>query len=110
MTGEVELVSDGDGVMVAGNRSAIERFLGHAGLLAEARVFDLRRLSRVVHAGADAATAVSGIIEQSGMYLKLTPESAKRLEAAGGLMKARTRALATRCSGRRVTVAQVASG
>ncbi len=45
------------------------------------------RLSSIAKTGADAANAVSGIIEQSGMYLKLTPESAKRLKDAGGLMK-----------------------
>ena len=40
--------------------------------------------------GADVATTASGIVEQSAMYLKLTPESAKRLKDAGGLMKTKT--------------------
>lgn len=87
MAGEVELVGDGDGVLVAGNPSAVERFLEHVGLLDQAQEFDLGRLSSIAKTGADAANAVSGLIEQSGMYLKLTPESAKRLKDAGGLMK-----------------------
>ena len=51
------------------------------------------RLSSIAKTGADAANAVSGIIEQSGMYLKLTPESAKRLKDAGGLMKTKTKGI-----------------
>lgn len=91
MAGEVELVGDGDGVLVAGNPSAVERFVEHVGLLDQAQEFDLGRLSSIANTGADAANAVSGIIEQSGMYLKLTPESAKRLKDAGGLMNTKTK-------------------
>lgn len=93
MTGEVELVSDGEGVVVAGDPSAVERFLGHAGLLAQAQEIDLGRLSSIAQTGSSVATAVSGIIEQSGMYLKLTPESAKQLKDAGGLMKTKTKGI-----------------
>ncbi|SCX56461.1 hypothetical protein SAMN03159343_3421 [Klenkia marina] len=93
MSGEVELFSDGEGVVVAGDPSAVERFLGHAGLLEQAQQFDLSRLSTVVKAGADAVTTVSGIVEQSAMYLKLTPESAQRLKDAGGLMKSKTKGI-----------------
>ncbi|MFI2644390.1 hypothetical protein [Streptomyces sp. NPDC018610] len=90
MSGEIELVSDGDGVVVIGRRSAIERYLDHAGLLPEADEFALGRLSNVLKAGADVAKTASGIAEQSARYLKLTPESAKRLRDAGGLMKTKT--------------------
>ncbi|MGH2902029.1 MAG: hypothetical protein ACRDK7_00310 [Solirubrobacteraceae bacterium] len=93
MTGEVELVSDGDGVVVAGDRSAVERFLAHVGFLDQVQEFDLGTLSSIVKIGATAATTVSGIVEQSGMYLKLTPESAKRLKDAGGLMKTKTKGI-----------------
>lgn len=91
MTGSVELVSDADGVLVTGERAAVERFLGQAGLLTAAREVDLGRLSSIAKAGSSAATTVSDIIERSGMYLKLTPESAKRLKDAGGLMKTKTK-------------------
>ncbi|MDO9455257.1 hypothetical protein [Nocardioides sp.] len=90
MAGEVELVSDGEGVVVTGDRSSVERFLEHAGLLDVARSLDLSRLRNLARTGSNAATAVSGIVEQSGMYLKLTPEAAKRLKDAGGLMKTKT--------------------
>jgi hypothetical protein len=91
--GEVELVSDGEGVVVAGDSSAVERFLDQAGLLEQPQQFDLSRLNTVLKAGADAFTTISGIVEQSGMYLKLTPESAKRLKDAGGLMKTKTKGI-----------------
>lgn len=88
---EIELVGDDDGVVVVGDRSAIERFLDHAGLLTWARDFDLGKLSNAINAGADVLTTASGVVEQSAMYLKLTPESVKRLKDAGGLMKTKTK-------------------
>jgi len=90
MADEIELVSDGDGLVVAGNRSAVERFLTHAGLLVQAQAFDLGKLSNIFSIGADLARSASGIAEHSALYLKLTPESAKRLKDAGGLMKTKT--------------------
>lgn len=90
MVGEIELVSDGEGVVVAGDRSAVERFLGHAGLLAQAQEFGLGKLSNVLKTGADVMETASSIVEQSALYLKLTPESAQRLKDAGGLMKTKT--------------------
>lgn len=90
MAGEIELFSDGDGVVVAGDRSAVERFLDHAGLLMQAQEFGLGKLGNVLKTGADVAKTASGVMEQSARYLKLTPESAKRLQDAGGLMKTKT--------------------
>jgi len=55
MVGEIELVSDGDGLVVAGDRSAVERFLDHAGLLPNAEEFALGRLSTVLKSGAEVA-------------------------------------------------------
>lgn len=93
MAGEVELVSDGEGVVVAGERSAVERFLDHAGLLAQAQEFSLGKVISVLRIGADAVETASGIVEQSALYLKLTPESARRLQDAGGLMKTKTKGI-----------------
>ena len=93
MSGEVELIGDGDGVVVVGQPSAVERFLDHARLLEHARRFDLSRLSTILRAGADTGSTVSAVLEQSGMYLKLTPESAQRLKDAGGLMKTKTKGI-----------------
>ena len=100
MVGEIELVSDGDGLVVAGDRSAVERFLNHVGLLSEASEFRLGKLSAVLKAGADVADATSGIAQQSAMYLKLTPESARRLRDAGGLMKTKTKGISHAMLGR----------
>ena len=87
MADEIELVGDGDGVVVTGDRSAVERFLDQAGLLPQALEFDLGKLNTVLNFGADGLKTMSGIVDQSAMYLKLTPESAQRLKDAGGLMK-----------------------
>jgi hypothetical protein len=93
MAGEIELVSDGEGIVVAGDRSAVERFLDHAGLLTQAQEFGLGKLSNVLKTGADVVKTGSGIVDQSALYLKLTPESAKRLKEAGGLMKTNTKGI-----------------
>ncbi len=93
MAGEIELVGDGDGVVVTGDRSAVERFLDQAGLLPQALEFDLGKLHTVLNFGADGLKTMSGIVEQSAMYLKLTPESAQRLKDAGGLMKTKDKGI-----------------
>lgn len=90
MADEIELVSDGEGVVVIGDRSAVVRFLNHAGLMMQGQPFDLGKLSNLLNAGSDLAKTASGIAEQSALYLKLTPDSAKRLKDAGGLMKTKT--------------------
>lgn len=91
MAGEVELVNDGEGVVVMGERSSVERFLRDTGLLVHSHSFDLGKLSSIARTGGETATTVAQAIEQSGRYLKLTPESAKRLKDAGGLMKTKTK-------------------
>ena len=90
MSSEIELASDGEGIVVVGDRGAVARFLDEAGLLEQAREFALDKLSTTLRAGSDLAQAASGIAEQSAMYLKLTPESAQALKDAGGLMKTKT--------------------
>lgn len=93
MANEIELVSDGDGVLVAGDSSAVARFLGHVGLLDQAHEVDLARINTIAKTGADAFATVSAIVEQSAMYLKLTPDSARRLKDGGGLMKTKTKGI-----------------
>lgn len=90
MSSEIELVSDGEVAVVTGDRGTIERFLGDTGLLEHAREFALGKPGGVLRTGSDLAEVASGIAEQSAMYLKLTPESAKALKDAGGLMKTKT--------------------
>lgn len=93
MAGEIELISDGDGLVVFGDRSAIDRFLDHAGLLSKAEEFRLGKLSHVLRSAAEVSKAASEVVEQSALYLKLTPESAKRLKDAGGLTKTKTKGI-----------------
>ena len=91
MAGEVEIVSDGDGAIIAGKRSAVERYLKQLGLLDRAQDFSLSKLGPIPKTGSNLAETASQVAEQSTMYLKLTPESAKRLKDAGGLMKTKTK-------------------
>ncbi|MEU0265670.1 hypothetical protein [Nocardioides sp. NPDC006303] len=91
MTNEIELIGDDDGVVVVGGTSALERFLDHVDLRSHAEQFDLARVSGVLKSGADLAETAAGIAEQSALYLKLTPESAKKIQEAGGLMKTKTK-------------------
>jgi hypothetical protein len=93
MVGEIQLISDGDGLVVIGERSVVKRFLGHVGLLSNAEGLDLAKISTVLESGAEVARTASDMIEQSAMYLKLTPESAKRLKDAGGLMKTKSKGI-----------------
>lgn len=91
MADEIELAGDDDGVVVMGDRGAIERFLKKAGLSSQASPFDLVRLIKLLKGAADTAQAAAEIAERSALYLKLTPESAQRLKEAGGLMKTKTK-------------------
>jgi len=93
MTHDVELVSDGEGVLVAGDRSAVTQFLVHLGLLDQARDVDLSRFTTLAKTGSDAFATISEVVERSAMYLKLTPESAARLKSSGGLMKTKTKGI-----------------
>ena len=85
MDDEIELVSDGDGLAIVGERSAVERYLRSAGLWSDSRELDLGRLRRLLILGSDVAQAASDIAAKAGRWIKLTEESA-RLVAEEGLM------------------------
>lgn len=93
MADEIELISDDEGAIVVGERAAVERVLSRLGLLANAKAFDLEKLGSAAKAGAGIANTISDVAEQSALYLKLTPESAKRLKDAGGLMPTKTKGI-----------------
>lgn len=88
----IELVEDDD-VVVIDDRSAIERFLDHVGLVTRSREFDQGQFRTVGKTGAAGLWTASSVVEQSVMYLKLTPEFAKRLKDAGSLVKTKTRGI-----------------
>jgi tetrahydromethanopterin S-methyltransferase subunit G len=89
MDDEIELISDGDGLAVIGNPSAIERFLDSLGLLSVSQDLGLHRLGSVLRSGEAAAEAAFEIAANSGRWLKLTPESAQRVKEFG-LMETKT--------------------
>lgn len=93
MSDEVEVISDGDGAVLRGSSSAIEAFLKDHDWLPAPRPLSVGRISAILRAGADVVETISGISEQSATYLKLTPESARRLQEAGGLMKTKTKGI-----------------
>lgn len=71
--GEIELVSDGEGLALIGPPSAVERFLSTHRL--ESRELDLPRLRAAFGGGAAVAKAGSEIAANSGRWMKLTEES-----------------------------------
>jgi hypothetical protein len=77
---EVELISDGEGLAVIGNPTAVERFMASVGLSSNA---GSPRLGAVFSAGASVAQAGSEIAANSGRWVKLTEESARKVKAFG---------------------------
>lgn len=75
MSGEIELISDGDGVAVVGDPSAVDLFLKSEGL--PSRDLDLSRLRKLLTTGGATTQAGSQIAENSGRWVKLTKESAE---------------------------------
>lgn len=84
MGDEIELISDGNGVAVIGDRAAVDRFLGSAGV--PSRDLGLAKLKSAVGAAAGAAQAGSQIAANSGRWVKLTEESARAMKL-GNMMK-----------------------
>jgi len=77
MDNEIQLISDGDGLAVIGDPTAVERFLVSEGL--PSKDLGLQRLGSVLSTGAAAAQAGSEIAANSGRWVKLTKESAESL-------------------------------
>ena len=87
MSGEIELVSDGDGLAVIGDATDVERFLSAEGLVSKA--VEIPRKAPVFEAGSAVAQAGSVLAENSGRWVKLTEESAQTVKKYG-LMKSKT--------------------
>lgn len=83
---EVELISDGDGLAVVGEPSAVSRFMASVGLSSDLRSPEL---DAVLSTGAAAAQAGSEIAASSSRWVKLTPESAALVKKVG-LMDTKT--------------------
>ncbi|MFJ3586492.1 hypothetical protein ACIPPS_30295 [Streptomyces sp. NPDC090127] len=81
MDDEIRLISDGDGLTVIGNQAAVERFLVSEGL--PAKDLASRRLRAALGNSAGATQGASEIAAHSGRWVKLTKESAQRVDTYG---------------------------
>jgi len=82
---EIEVVSDGDGIALIGDRLAVERFLSTAGVAS--RDLNLAHtLGGALNIGSAAAKGGSEVAANAGRWVKLTEESAKALKL-GNAMK-----------------------
>lgn len=76
MDDEVELVSDGDGLAVIGEPTAVERFMSATGL----SNLESQPLGLALAIGASVAQVGADAAANSGRWLKLTAESAEKLK------------------------------
>ncbi|MFH8474130.1 hypothetical protein [Streptomyces sp. NPDC018000] len=81
MDNEIQLISDGDGLAVIGNPTAVERFLISEGL--PSKDLGLQRLRAALGNAAGVAQAGSEIAANSGRWVKLTKESAQLVNKYG---------------------------
>jgi len=81
VSGAIQLISDGDGLLVVGEQDDVEHFLTSEGL--SARPFSLDKVRDVLNAGAAIAQSASDMTEQTGRWVKLTKESAETLRRLG---------------------------
>src|SRR3954454_14102835 len=88
MDGEIELVSDGEGLVLSGDQSAIERFLESQALPAATPT--PKRFLRLFGTVGPVAQAGGEVSANSGRWLKLTEESAAKIKALGGLTPTKT--------------------
>lgn len=81
---EVELVTDGEHLLVFGeSRHDVEGFLRSQGLLDRAHAFGSKRLAPALRASAEMASRLSAAATESGLWAKLTPESARSMKDFG---------------------------
>ncbi|MFG3367571.1 hypothetical protein ACGF0K_21660 [Streptomyces sp. NPDC048156] len=92
MDHEIQLISDGDGLAVMGNPTAVARFLVSEGL--PSKDLALQRLRPALGNAAVVAQAASDVAANSGGWVKLTKESAQRADKYG-LRESATTGLST---------------
>lgn len=78
MEGEIQLISDGDGLAVIGHPAAVDRFLTTERL--PSKDLGLKRLSSALGTGSKIAKAGVEISEQSGRWVQLSAESAEAMK------------------------------
>jgi hypothetical protein len=80
MTDELELISDGDGIVVIGDSSAVEAYVNSHRL--PSRDIDLTRLLPLLGAAGSGAATAAEIADKAGRWVKLTNDSAKAMSGA----------------------------
>ncbi|AMB40770.1 MULTISPECIES: hypothetical protein [Paenarthrobacter] len=90
MDGEIQLISDGDGLAVLGEPAAVEKFLSSEGL--ESKELGLQRLSTALGTAAGVLQSGSEVAASSGRWVKMTKESAELVNRYG-LMQSKTTGL-----------------
>ena len=78
MNHEIQLISDGDGLAVIGDSTAVERFLATEELPSDEH--ELRRIKGALSTSSAAAQVGSEIAANSGRWVKLTAESAQKVK------------------------------
>lgn len=84
MNDEIQLISDGNGLAVIGDSTAVERFLVSQGLdRLPSRDLGLQQLSKTVGRGAVAMQGASAVAAGSGRWVQITQESAAMIDKFG---------------------------
>ncbi|MCH8611575.1 hypothetical protein [Arsenicicoccus dermatophilus] len=92
MDGEIQVISDGDGVLLLGDPATLDLFVERESLAARPLpTTSMRRATNVAGAAAEAAAVIA---ESSGRWVKLTEQSAKYAQA-GALRVSKTSGNAT---------------
>ena len=81
MNDEIQLIADGDGLAVIGERAAVDRFLVSEGL--SAKDLGLERLGPALSRAAGVVQLGSELAANSGQWVKLTEESANAIKKYG---------------------------
>lgn len=77
---EIELIADGDGLVVFGGPAAVELFVASAGV--PSRELDVRRFTSSVATSGSALQTASEVSANAGRWMKLTEESARAAQSA----------------------------
>lgn len=78
--GDLEIITDGDGMAVIGDPTAVELFVASTGI--PSRELDLRRLTTAVAKGGSTLQTASEVSAHAGRWMKLTEESARAADTA----------------------------
>lgn len=84
ISGELQLVTDGESLLVVGaKRRDVEKFLKAHGLMERAHKFSEKHLVSTLRTSGNLAQSISETVKASGMWVKLTEESAEAVKEFG---------------------------